>query len=103
MKSKAQRHRDLFAALNCSVISMCDDRHRHQGWQVPESHLSGDATRPLDATHKHPRVQAWLATRPARGERAGRSGYTIDTVFDNVGFWRLERQRIEDGAVKLGL
>jgi transposase len=62
----------LFAALDTldgSVISMCDDRHRHQEWlkflrvidQVtpPEKdlHLIVDNY----ATHKHPKVQRWLA------------------------------------------
>ena len=61
----------LFAALNTldgTVISMCDDRHRHQEWlrflkvidQVtPEGkdiHLIADNY----ATHKHPKVQRWL-------------------------------------------
>ena len=61
----------LFAALDTfdgSVISMCDDRHRHQEWlrflRVIEY------VTPLDrqvhlivdnyATHKHPKVQRWL-------------------------------------------
>jgi transposase len=62
----------LFAAMNTldgTVISMCDDRHRHQEWlrflkvidQVtPEGqdiHLIADNY----ATHKHPKVQKWLA------------------------------------------
>lgn len=66
----------LFAALNTldgTVISMCDDRHRHQEWlrflkvidQVTpegrEIHLIADNY----ATHKHPRVQKW----PARHAR----------------------------------
>jgi transposase len=61
----------LFAALNTldgTVISMCDDQHRHQEWlrflkvidQVtPEGkdiHLIADNY----ATHKHPKVQKWL-------------------------------------------
>jgi transposase len=65
----------LFAALDTldgSVISMCDDRHRHQEWlkflrvidQVtpPEKdlHLIVDNY----ATHKHPKVQRWLARHP---------------------------------------
>ena len=65
----------LFAALNTSdgtVISMCDDRHRHQEWlkflkvidQVTppgkELHLIADNY----ATHKHERVQKWLARHP---------------------------------------
>jgi transposase len=62
----------LFAALNTldgTVISMCDDRHRHQEWlrflkvidqltpEGQEIHLIADNY----ATHKHPRVQKWLA------------------------------------------
>jgi transposase len=62
----------LFAALNTldgTVISMCDDRHRHQEWlrflkvidqvtpEDQEIHLIADNY----ATHKHPRVQKWLA------------------------------------------
>jgi transposase len=62
----------LFAALNVldgSVISQCKPRHRHQEFigflnhldrQVPaelEVHLIADNY----ATHKHPKVKAWLA------------------------------------------
>jgi transposase len=65
----------LFAALNVldgSVISQCKPRHRHQEFigflqhldqQVPaglEVHLVADNY----ATHKHPRVKAWLARHP---------------------------------------
>src|SRR6266481_2767626 len=62
----------LFAAMNAldgTVISMCDEQHRHQEWlkflrvidQVTpggqEIHLIADNY----ATHKHPKVQKWLA------------------------------------------
>jgi transposase len=62
----------LFAAMNTldgTVISMCDDQHRHQEWlkflrvidQVTpirkEIHLIAGNY----ATHKHPKVQKWLA------------------------------------------
>jgi transposase len=62
----------LFAALDTldgTVISMCDDRHRHQEWLkflrvidsvTPEGkqiHLIADNY----ATHKHPTVQKWLS------------------------------------------
>jgi transposase len=65
----------LFAALDTldgSVISMCDDRHRHQEWlkflrvidqlTPPEKdlHLIVDNY----ATHKHPKVQRWLVRHP---------------------------------------
>jgi transposase len=65
----------LFAAMNTldgTVISMCDDRHRHQEWlkflrvieqvtpEGKEIHLIADNY----ATHKHPKVQRWLARHP---------------------------------------
>ncbi len=65
----------LFAAMSTldgSVISICDDRHRHQEWlkflrviddQTPadkQLHLIADNY----ATHKHPKVQKWLARHP---------------------------------------
>jgi transposase len=62
----------LFAALNTldgSVISICQERHRHQEW-LKFLRLLNDAT-PDDkqlhlivdnyATHKHPKVKRWLA------------------------------------------
>jgi transposase len=62
----------LFAALNTldgTVISMCDDRHRHQEWlkflRVIDQVTPGDKQIHLIAdnyaTHKHPRVQKWLS------------------------------------------
>ena len=65
----------LFAALDVldgSVISMCDDRHRHQEWlkflrvvdsvtpQGKQIHLIADNY----STHKHAKVQKWLARHP---------------------------------------
>ena len=65
----------LFAALDAlegEVISMCDDRHRHQEWLkflrviddiVPpqkQIHMIVDNY----ATHKHPKVLAWLSRHP---------------------------------------
>lgn len=65
----------LFAALNVAdgtLIGHCQDRHRHQEWlkflqlidaQTPadrELHLILDNY----ATHKHPKVQKWLAKHP---------------------------------------
>ncbi len=65
----------LFAALNTldgTVISMCDDRHRHQEWlrflKVIDEITPPDKTLHLIldnyATHKHPKVQKWLARHP---------------------------------------
>jgi transposase len=65
----------LFAAMSTldgTVISMCDDRHRHQEWlkflrviddvmpRDKDLHLIADNY----ATHKHPKVQRWLARHP---------------------------------------
>jgi len=65
----------LFAALNAAtgkVISLCQERHRHQEWlkflrlvddTTPagkELHIIADNY----ATHKHPKVQRWLARHP---------------------------------------
>src|SRR5215475_956117 len=65
----------LFAAMNAldgTVISMCDDRHRHQEWlkflrvidelnpEAKEIHLIADNY----ATHKHAKVQRWLKRHP---------------------------------------
>jgi transposase len=65
----------LFAALNTldgTVIGMCQERHRHQEW-LKFLRVLNDVT-PVDkqlylvadnyATHKHPRVQKWLARHP---------------------------------------
>jgi transposase len=65
----------LFAALNAvdgKVISLCQDRHRHQEW-IKFLRLLDDATpagKQLHliadnyATHKHPKVQRWLSRHP---------------------------------------
>ena len=65
----------LFAALNVAsgkVISLCQQRHRHQEW-LKFLRLLDDATPPGKdlyliadnyATHKHPCVQRWLKKHP---------------------------------------
>jgi transposase len=65
----------LFAALNTldgQVISLCQDRHRHQEW-LKFLRLLDDATPATQqlhliadnyATHKHPKVQRWLQRHP---------------------------------------
>ncbi len=65
----------LFAAMDTfdgTVISMCDDRHRHQEWlkflrvidQVNEPQKDLHLIVDNYATHKHPKVQRWLARHP---------------------------------------
>jgi transposase len=65
----------LFAAMSTldgSVISMCDERHRHQEW-LKFLRVIDDVTPPGKelyliadnyATHKHPKVQRWLKRHP---------------------------------------
>ncbi len=65
----------LFAALNVldgSVITQCKPRHRHQEFLAFLNHLDRHVPADLEvhliadnyATHKHPRVKAWLARHP---------------------------------------
>lgn len=65
----------LFAALDVQsgqVITQCKARHRHQEFLAFLRHLDESVPPGLDlhliidnyATHKHPKVRAWLAARP---------------------------------------
>jgi putative transposase len=65
----------LFAALNAldgAVITQCKPRHRHQEFVAFLNHLDHNVPAELAvhliadnyATHKHPRVKAWLARHP---------------------------------------
>ena len=65
----------LFAALNTldgTVISMCQDRHRHEEWlkflrlidRKTPKHLQLHLIVDNYATHKHPEVEQWLAKHP---------------------------------------
>jgi len=65
----------LFAALNLldgSVLAQCKPRHRHQEFLSFLRHIETNVPAALDihvvvdnyATHKHPKVRAWLAQRP---------------------------------------
>ena len=65
----------LFAALDVQsgkVITQCKARHRHQEFLAFLRHLDERVPATLDlhliidnyATHKHPKVRAWLAARP---------------------------------------
>ncbi|MCP1835501.1 transposase [Bradyrhizobium sp. USDA 4532] len=72
-----QRHgtTTLFAALNVldgEIIAQCKPRHRHQEFLAFLRYIEGNVPDQLDihlavdnyATHKHPKVRAWLARRP---------------------------------------
>jgi transposase len=65
----------LFAALNAAngeVYGLCQERHRHQEWlkflrlldQTMPVHLTLHLIGDNYATHKHPKVQRWLARHP---------------------------------------
>lgn len=65
----------LFAALdvaNGEVLAQCKRRHRHQEFLAFLKHIDQNVPPDLDvhlicdnyATHKHPKVRAWLARRP---------------------------------------
>lgn len=65
----------LFAALNIAtgeVITQCKSRHRHQEYLSFLRHIDKNVPKELDihlvvdnyATHKSPKVKAWLAKRP---------------------------------------
>ncbi len=65
----------LFAALDIAtgqVIAQCKRRHRHQEFLAFLRHIDANVPEPFDvhliadnyATHKHPKVRAWLARRP---------------------------------------
>jgi putative transposase len=65
----------LFAALNVldgSVLAQCKPRHRHQEFLAFLRHIEANVPPKLDihlvvdnyATHKHPKVRAWIARRP---------------------------------------
>ena len=65
----------LFAALDLAtgaVFAQCQRRHRHQEFLRFLQHMDAAVPRQLDvhlildnyATHKHPKVRAWLARRP---------------------------------------
>ena len=65
----------LFAALNTldgTVISMCQERHRHDEWLKFLRLIDRKTAKQLTlhlivdnyATHKHPDVQAWLSKHP---------------------------------------
>ncbi len=64
----------LFAALDIAtgkVLTQCKRRHRHQEFLAFLHHIDANVPEPLDihlivdnyATHKHPKVKAWLAAR----------------------------------------
>lgn len=65
----------LFAALSTldgSLISCCQQRHRHEEWLVFLRQINRETPKDKQvhlicdnyATHKHPNVQAWLAKHP---------------------------------------
>ena len=98
----------LFAALNAAngeVFGLCQERHRHQEW-IKFLRLI-DETIPSDrqlhlicdnyATHKHPKVQRWLARHPRWSFHfTPTSGSWLNAV--ETFFSALTRKRIRRGS-----
>ena len=100
----------LFAALDAlegQVISMCDDRHRHQEWLkflrgidyvVPggkQIHMIVDNY----ATHKHPKVQRWLARHLRFHMHFTPTGYSWLNMVERF-FRDLTDNRLRRGAFR---
>ena len=95
---------------------MCDDRHRHQEWLkflraiddvVPDDkhiHLIADNY----ATHKHPRVQRWLARHPRFHMHFTPTGCSwlnmVERFFRDLTENRLRREhsRVEELIMAIG-
>ena len=65
----------LFTALDIATgkaVTQCRKRHRHQEFLTFLRHIDASVPKPFDihlvadnhATHKHPKVKAWIAKRP---------------------------------------
>ena len=75
--------------LELDVISQCEDRHRHDDWlrflRRVDRKAPGDLQLHLvvqnEATHKRPKVQAWLARHPRLGVHSTPAG---DEWLDSV-------------------
>ena len=100
----------LFAALDAlegEVISMCDDRHRHQEWLkflrviddiVPpqkQIHMIVDNY----ATHKHPKVERWLARHPRFHMHFTPTGYSWLNMVERF-FRDLTENRLRRGVFR---
>jgi transposase len=98
----------LFAALNLldgTVIGRCMERHRHEEFirflnaierQVPTGKLV-HAVLDNYATHKHPKVRAWLARHPRWTFHFTPTSASWLNAVENF-FSKITRQRIRRGA-----
>lgn len=100
----------LFAALDTAtgnVISQCRQRHRHQEYLDFLREIEKNVPAELDvhiivdnyATHKHPRVKRWLATRP---RFAVHFTPTYSSWLNQVEIWfnRITQQAIRRGTFR---
>ncbi len=100
----------LFAALNVAtgtVISQCRRRHRHQEFLAFLRHLDASVPTDLDvhlivdnyATHKHPKVRTWLASRPRYHVH---DTPTYASWLNQVELWfrRISQQAIRRGSFR---
>ncbi len=100
----------LFAAIEMTqgkVISRCMARHRHQEWIKFLKHIDAETPQDLDlhlivdnyATHKHPKVKAWLK----RHKRFHMHFIPTSSSWLNVieGFFRnLDHKRLRRGVFR---
>lgn len=100
----------LFAALDIAtgeVLTRCTARHRHQAFLSFLRHIDAHVPPDLDvhlvldtyATHKHPKVRAWLAQRPRYHLHYTP---TYRSWLDQVERWfgHLSRQAIKRGSFR---
>jgi transposase len=107
---QAARHTTLFAALSLldgTVIGRCMQRHRHVEFirflNTVEREVTADTTIHviLDnyATHKHPKVLAWLARRPRWTFHFTPTSASWLNAVENF-FSKMTRQRIRRGVFR---
>ena len=107
--SQVPRHDDIVRRarrrLPGKVIGHCMKRHRHQEWLKFLRRIDAETPKKLDlhliadnyATHKHPKVKAWLAKHPRFHMPLLRLRHGRTPGFSQVErFFGLGHQRLED-------
>jgi transposase len=100
----------LFAAIDMAqgkIISRCMERHRHQEWLAFLKQINRETPSDLDlhlivdnyATHKHPKVKAWLAQHPRFHIHFTPTSSSWLNVIEGF-FAKLTQQRLRRGVFK---